>query len=282
MTPQLKTSFTGLGLSSPGEQKIIAPRGDRSRKRGQRRSQQVCDHPMEHCPRLQPSGRAQSRRRSGIERTVSNILAPGVHLCLPSRVLGSGCQDLTQDFFMKLLDGNLLKLADPNRGRFRSLLCTALRNFLADKQDQIGREKRGGRIHFIVWDEWMAEAPSQISVCSENISAWSPEQIFDLRWAATVVEQALRRLSEECAQHGRLRAFTVLSKCLTSEREDISYPVLATALGVSDSSIKNLLHKMRSRFRAILREEVSETVDAEASIADEIRYLCATLAAGAS
>ena len=191
-------------------------------------------------------------------------------------------QDLTQDFFMKLLDGNLLKLADPNRGRFRSLLCTALRNFLADKQDQIGREKRGGRIRFIVWDEWMAEAPSQISVCSENISAWSPEQIFDLRWAATVVEQALRRLSEECAQHGRLRAFTVLSKCLTSEREDISYPVLATALGVSDSSIKNLLHKMRSRFRAILREEVSETVDAEASIADEIRYLCATLAAGAS
>jgi RNA polymerase sigma factor (sigma-70 family) len=191
-------------------------------------------------------------------------------------------QDLAQDFFMKLLEGNLLKLADPNRGRFRSLLCTALRNFLADKQDQIGREKRGGRIHFIMWDEWMAEAPSQVSVCSERISAWSPEQIFDLRWAATVVEQALRRLSEECAQHGRLRAFTVLSKCLTSEREDISYSVLATTLGVSDSSIKRLLHDMRCRFRAILREEVAETVDAEASIEDEIRYLCATLAAGAT
>ena len=191
-------------------------------------------------------------------------------------------QDLTQDFFMKLLEGNLLKLADPNRGRFRSLLCTALRNFLADKQDQVGREKRGGRIHFIVWDEWMAEAPSQVSVSSENISAWSYERIFDLRWAATVVEQALRRLSEECAQHGRLRAFTVLSKCLTSEREDISYSVLATTLGVSESSIKRLLHNMRCRFRALLREEVAETVDDEASIKDEIRYLCATLAAGAT
>lgn len=191
-------------------------------------------------------------------------------------------QDVTQDFFVKLLEGNLLKLADPNRGRFRSLLCTALKNFLADKRDQTGREKRGGRIHFIVWDDWMAEAPSQVSLSSENISAWSPEQIFDLRWAATVVEKALRRLSEECAQHGRLRAFTVLSKCLTSEREDISYSVLATTLGVPESSIKRLLHNMRCRFRAILREEVAETVDAEANIEDEIRYLCATLAAGAS
>lgn len=183
---------------------------------------------------------------------------------------------------MKLLKGNLLKLADPNRGRFRSLLCTALRNFLADKQDKIGREKRGGQIHFIVWDEWMAEAPSQITVSSENIGAWTAERIFDLRWAATVVEQALRRLSEECARHGRLRAFTVLSKCLTSDRQDISYSVLATTLGVPESAIKRLLHNMRCRFRTILREEVAETVDAEANIEDEIRYLCATLAAGTS
>jgi hypothetical protein len=128
----------------------------------------------------------------------------------------------------------------------------------------------------------MAEAPSQVSVSSENLSAWSAARIFDLRWAATVVEQALRRLSEECARQGRLRAFTVLSKCLTSEREDISYSVLATTLGVPESSIKRLLHNMRCRFRAILREEVAETVDVEANIEDEIRYLCATLAAGTS
>lgn len=187
-------------------------------------------------------------------------------------------QDLTQDFFLVLIKGNLLSLADPSRGRFRSLLRTALENFLTDKRHLSRRQKRGGRVQFLSWDEWMAEAPSQLSFYAPEGQNWSPERVFDVRWAATVAEQGLRRLAEECESRGRLRMFTVLSKYLSTERIDICYAELATSLGVSETIIKRLLHELRVRYRAILREEVARTVENPSDIEDEIRYLCAALA----
>lgn len=187
-------------------------------------------------------------------------------------------QDLTQDFFVMLLKGNLLSLADPTRGRFRSLLRTAVENFLNDKQHLARRQKRGGRVQFVAWDEWMAEAPSQLSIYGQERKSWPAERVFDVRWAATVVEQALRRLAEECESHGRLRMFTALSKYLSLERVEISYSALSASLGVPESVIKRVLHQMRVRYRIILREEVAHTVANPADIEDEIRYLCAALA----
>jgi DNA-directed RNA polymerase specialized sigma24 family protein len=187
-------------------------------------------------------------------------------------------QDLPQDFFVMLLNGNLLKLADPNRGRFRSLLCTALKNFLADQRDKATREKRGGRIQFVAWDDWMSEAPSRLSLSTSDLATWTAERIFDFRWATTVVEESLRRLSEECARRGKLRVFTLLNEYLIVERSDVSYASLSTSLGVPETTIKRLLHDLRARFRAILREEVCETLSDPADLEDEIRYLCAALA----
>lgn len=187
-------------------------------------------------------------------------------------------QDLTQDFFVMLLKGNLLSLADPARGRFRSLLRTAVENFLNDKQHLARRQKRGGRMQFVAWDEWMAEGPSQLSIYGEELKTCPPERIFDVRWAASVVEQALRRLAEECENRGRLRMFTALSKYLSLERVEISYAALSVSLGVSESVIKRVLHQLRVRYRIILRDEVSQTVADPGDIDDEIRYLCAALA----
>jgi len=187
-------------------------------------------------------------------------------------------QDLTQDFFVLLLKGNLLVLADPARGRFRSLVRTAVENFLNDKRHLARRQKRGGKLQFVAWDEWMAEAPSQLSIHGQELKTCPPERVFDVRWAATVVEQALRRLAEECEARGRLRMFTVLSKYLSLERVEVSYASLAASLAVPESAIKRLLHQLRVRYRAILREEVSQTVSDPSEIDDEIRYLCAALA----
>jgi RNA polymerase sigma-70 factor (ECF subfamily) len=187
-------------------------------------------------------------------------------------------QDLTQDFFVLLLKGNLLSLANPERGRFRSLLRTAVENFLSDRKHGARRQKRGGGMQFVAWDEWMAEAPSQLSIYAQELKTWPPERIFDMRWAATVVEQALRRLAEECESRGRLRMFTVLSKYLSLERVEVSYSPLASSLGVSESAIKRVLHQLRVRYRQILREEVARTVESPSEIDDEIRYLCAMLA----
>src|SRR5207247_11046602 len=100
-------------------------------------------------------------------------------------------QDLTQDFFLMVLEGNILKRADPSRGRFRSLLVKALQNFLADDTIRKRARKRGGDMKFVSWDEWMAEAPSHLTISSQEAETWPPERIFDVRWAATAAEHAL-------------------------------------------------------------------------------------------
>jgi RNA polymerase sigma factor (sigma-70 family) len=188
-------------------------------------------------------------------------------------------QDLTQDFFVTVLEGNLLDLADPARGRFRSLLLEALRRFLKDASVSRRAQKRGGKVQFVAWDDWMAEVPSRLSIPQQALENLPPERLFDLRWAVTVVERALRRLAEECESYGRRRVFDALSGSLAAERADVHYVDLAKSLGVSEASVKRLLHEMRERYRALLRQEVADTVEKPDSIDDEVRYLCAALAA---
>lgn len=187
-------------------------------------------------------------------------------------------QDLTQDFFVLVLNGNLLQRADPHRGRFRSILLKGLQDFLNDVTRKRHSLKRGGGVDFVSWDEWVAEAPSQLSVPLEALENWPPERLFDLRWAATVTEQALRRLAEECAKRGRRRVFDVLSVHLTTDRSDVSYAAVAATLGLPSETIKRLMRQLRLRYRALLRDEVAQTVDKLSDVDDEIRYLCATLA----
>jgi RNA polymerase sigma-70 factor (ECF subfamily) len=188
-------------------------------------------------------------------------------------------QDLTQDFFVMMLEGNWLRHADPARGRFRSLLLKSLGNFLNDAAEKRHARKRGGDVQFVSWDDWMAEAPSQLTVSSQALESWPAERLFDLRWAATVVEQALRRLREECESQKKLRAFEALQSCLGAEREDVSYPTLSQTLGVPEATVKRLVHRLRQRYRTLLREEVAETVANPAEVDDEIRHLCGVLAA---
>ena len=188
-------------------------------------------------------------------------------------------EDLTQDFFASLIQGPLLQRADPERGRFRSLLLKALRDFLGHANEKRDAAKRGGGVKLVSWDDWMAEAPSQLSISAQTLTSCSAEQLFDLRWAATVVE-ALRRLREECQSKGRLRLFETLSLYLTTEREDVSYESLATTLGITEAAVKKQLHNLRRRYRWIIREEVAQTVEDPADVEDEIRHLCATLAPG--
>ena len=190
-------------------------------------------------------------------------------------------QDLTQDFFLMILETNWLQQADQGRGRFRSLLLKSLQNFLHNAADKNRTLKRGGGAQFVSWDAWMAEAPSQLSISARALDALAPERVFDLRWAATVVEQALRRLREECEGKGRLRLFEGLRDHLTAERGDTSYSDLGAGLGVADTVVKKQLHNLRQRYRWLLREEVAHTVENPADVDDEIRHLCAALAAAA-
>jgi RNA polymerase sigma-70 factor (ECF subfamily) len=189
-------------------------------------------------------------------------------------------QDLTQDFFLMILETNWLRHADESRGRFRSFLLKSLQNFLNHAAERKEARKRGGDLQFVSWDEWMAEAPSELSISTQAVDSSPPEQVFDLRWATTVVEQALRRLREECEAKGRLRLFETLSPHLITERAEISYAALAKSLGVAETMVKKQLHNLRQRYRWLLRDEVTHTVDNPADVDDEIRHLCSVLATG--
>lgn len=189
-------------------------------------------------------------------------------------------QDLTQDFFVKILEHRWLEHADRNRGRFRTLLLTSLQNFLVNAAERTHTRKRGGNVEFISWDDWMAAAPSQLSISNQTLDSLPPERLFDVRWATTVLEQAFRRLREECEAKDRLRLFYALSRHLTEERDEVSYADLSATLGVNETAVKNQLHIMRQRYRSLLRDEVAHTVDNPADVEDEIRYLCSALAAG--
>ncbi len=180
-----------------------------------------------------------------------------------------------------ILEGSLLESADPTRGRFRSLLIKSLKNFLVDAQVKRRTQKRGGDLQFVSWEKWMADAPRQLSLSAQTLESAPPEALFDAGWAAAIAEEALRRLRLECESKGRRRVYEVLNGYLTTEREEISYHELSVALGVPEASVKNLLHQFRKRYRVLLREEVAKTVETEAEVKDEIRYLCATLSAGA-
>src|SRR5436190_7876793 len=189
-------------------------------------------------------------------------------------------QDLTQDFFVTILRNKWLQHADRNRGRFRSLLLRSLQNFLINAAEKTHAHKRGGGVEFISWDDWMAEAPSQLSIPPQAFDSLPPERIFDLTWATAVVEHAFQRLQEECESKGKLWLFQALSSYLTDDRDELSYANLSAELGMAKTAVKKQLHNMRQRYRSLLRDEVSQTVEDPADVDDEIRYLCASLATG--
>jgi RNA polymerase sigma-70 factor (ECF subfamily) len=187
-------------------------------------------------------------------------------------------QDLTQDFFVAIFKNDWLQHADRNRGRFRSLLLKSLQNFIINAAEKSQTHKRGGKVEFVSWHDWMSEASPELSIPSATLDSLPPERLFDLTWAATVVERALQRLREECESKGKLWLFQTLSQHLTDERDEASYAKLSDELGIAETAVKKQLHNMRQRYRTLLRAEVSQTVENPADIDDEVRYLCAALA----
>lgn len=186
-------------------------------------------------------------------------------------------QDLTQDFFVMVLEGKLFASAQPERGRFRCFLLKSLKNFLVDAEKKRRRHKRGGEFDFVSWERWTAEAPSQLLISARALESFPPETVFDMRWAASVAEQALRRLRLECESLGHRRIYETLRHHLTADRTEISYARLSQLLGVSSAVVKRLLHEFRLSYRRLLREEVAATLANETDVDEEIRYLCTVL-----
>jgi RNA polymerase sigma-70 factor (ECF subfamily) len=184
-------------------------------------------------------------------------------------------QDLTQGFFAALLTGKYLAQANRERGRFRTFLLTAFDNFLHNEHDRATALKRGGGREIVSWEEHTAEG----RYAREPAGGLSPEQIYEKRWAATLLERVLARLRAEFDQAERRELFDQLKPHLWGEDEATPYAQLASRFNMSVSAIKVTVHRLRRRYRNVLREEIAQTVADAAEIDGEIQYLIRVMSA---
>jgi len=184
-------------------------------------------------------------------------------------------QDLTQEFFLQLLEHGYLARADPRKGRFRSFLLVALNHFLTNEWHRAHALKRGGAFSFLSWEQCAPEERYR----AEPFATENPEHLFEQRWAMTVIEQALSRLRREFIEASREQEFDALKVVLTGDRLAVPYAGLAERLSTTEAAVKMTVLRMRRRFGEVLREEVAHTVADPAEIDDELRHLLAVLAA---
>ena len=178
-------------------------------------------------------------------------------------------QDLTQGFFANFLEKQHVTKANRERGRFRSFLMTSVENFLRNENDRAQAQKRGGGRQLLSLDEQDAEA----RYLCEPTTEMDPAKAFEQRWAATLLDTVLRRLQAEFGATGRGALFEALQPQLWGDAESTPYPELAERFGLTLANVKITAHRLRQRYRELLREEIAHTVALPSQIDDEIRHL---------
>jgi RNA polymerase sigma-70 factor (ECF subfamily) len=183
-------------------------------------------------------------------------------------------EEYTQAFFTRLLEKRGLRLADSKRGKFRSFLLAALKNFLADERDRASAKKRGGGRKVLSLDFENAENQYTLQPAQQL----PPEKLFERSWALTVLERTMVRLQDESRSAKKRKVFDHLKVYLTAEKDSIPYREVADKLKMAEGAVKVAVHRLRHRYRELLRDEIAQTVATEEQIDEEIRDLFAALA----
>ncbi len=181
-------------------------------------------------------------------------------------------QDLTQEFFARLLARESLTQVSPEKGKFRSFLLAALRHFLADQRDHARATKRGGEMHFVSLDAQEAENRYRF----EPVDRLDAEKIYERRWAMTLLKQALDRLRAESAAAGKAEWFERLRSFLSGDSDSTSAEA-ATQAGLTANAFRGAVYRLRQRYRELVREEIAHTVSDPSQVEEEIRYLIAVI-----
>jgi RNA polymerase sigma factor (sigma-70 family) len=177
-------------------------------------------------------------------------------------------QDLTQEFFAALFK-KCVAHASQERGRFRTFLLTSLQHFLVSEWRKTEREKRGGGQVFVAWDTHAAEQ----GYAAEPPGELTSEEIYEKRWAITLMERALARLRDDYATPERGRLFGAFKNCVWGDEPARPYAELAAELGLSEGAVKTSIHRLRQRCREVLRAEVAQTVARPEDVDEELRHL---------
>ncbi len=181
-----------------------------------------------------------------------------------------GARELAHAFFARVLERQSLGGADPARGRFRSYLLGALKHFLADARDRAGAAKRGGGESPLPLD---LGTDTSASAEFADVNAPTPDREFDRKWAFTVLDRALIALAAEHADTGERKHFETLKPWLTGETEKISQADAARALSMNEGAVKVAIHRLRKRFRELVKAEIAQTLTDPEQVADELRHL---------
>jgi len=182
-------------------------------------------------------------------------------------------EDLAQEFFARLLDKQWLEGVEKNGSRFRSFLLSALNGFLANEYDRATAAKRGGGRQILSLDADDAERRYAL----EPVTHETPERIFDRRWALTVLDRALARLKSETTVSGKARHFDLLSPFLSRTPDAGEYAPMAAGLGISAGAVGVAVHRLRQRYRELVRSEIAETLSDPSRVDSEMSELFAAL-----
>jgi RNA polymerase sigma-70 factor (ECF subfamily) len=178
-------------------------------------------------------------------------------------------EDLTQEFFARFLAKNYLEGLRAERGRFRAFLLASLKHFLANEWDKSQRQKRGGNIPHLSLDWQTADTQFQVAATNEP----SPDKAFDREWAVTLLARVIERLQIECEKDGHGKLFAELKIFLTAGKGALSHAEAAKTLGIDETAVRVAVHRLRKRYRQLLRNEIAQTLSDGADVDEEMRAL---------
>ena len=237
--------------------------------------------PSTHWSVVLAAGRSQAEpelARAALAELCQTYWAPLYNFVRSRGYTVDDAQDLTQSFFAYLIERKIYSRVDRQKGKFRSFLLASLKNFLADASDRQRTLKRGGGQDFLPLHEQQVENAESIF---QNHSGTSNEdQLFDRSWAEALIAAGLERLSADYKSEAKEKLFNELRIFLTSGAEPLpSYAELATRLGMTESTLRSNVTRLRARYRQVLRAEVRRTVDTEAEVDEELHELLRVLTA---
>jgi RNA polymerase sigma-70 factor (ECF subfamily) len=216
-------------------------------------------------------GRQQKESRSALVSLCENYWYPLYAYLRRRGYPADEAQDLTQEFFIRVLEGRYLDRADPEKGRFRSFLLVSLKFFVADEEDRSRARKRGGGMI-----ESLELSSGEERYQREPAHGETPQRIFERRWALSMLERVVERLRTEFILHGRPEHFDRLKVFLLGQ-SDAPYSALAREMNTSEGALKVAIHRLRKRYRELFRQEIADTVADPSEVESELRFLAAVL-----
>lgn len=178
-------------------------------------------------------------------------------------------EDLTQAFFARLLEKNTFASLDSEKGKFRAFLLASLKHFLANEWDKARARKRGGGAANLSLDWQTADTKFHVADANEP----SPDRAFDREWALALLARVIDRLQTECVADGRARLFEQLKQFLTAGQAESAQREVAAALGMEEGAVRVAVHRLRKRYRQLLRDEIANTLANPAMVDEEMRAL---------